>query len=336
MKTAFCMKMFDLATVVLFICLDHTYGSAGNEWAYDGEKGPDHWHLDFPHCGGVRQSPVSIKTDEVIVDSEWLVPFTLKGYDKIQNLTMQLGNNGHTVQVDLMIRGEPVSITGGGLKNVYAAQQFHFHWGKEDQRGSEHDIDGIYFPMEMHIVHYNMKYNNFTEALNKEDGLAVLGFFFEVGRYNHRFDRIIKHFSEISYRDLRTQIETFALRDLLPENLDGYYRYYGSLTTPPCYESVIWSIFYQTIQISEDQLDQFRHKVHENYANETNRDISDDYRPPQCLNRRKIHSSKPVVSIGNVGKNNQTGRTSGSATQISVTLITSLIFLMKLLFIFFW
>ncbi|KAL3857633.1 hypothetical protein ACJMK2_012280 [Sinanodonta woodiana] len=328
MKISFCKKMFYVITVVLFVCLDDTYGSAGNLWTYDGEKGPDNWHLDYPHCGGVSQSPISIKTDEAIVDSAWLVPFILKGYDTMQNLTMKLANNGHTVQVDLTVTGDPVSITGGGLTNVYIVQQFHFHWGKEDKRGSEHDIDGKYFPMEMHIVHYNSKYKNFTEALNKDDGLAVLGFLFEVGKYNLHFDRIIKHFSEIPYKDEHTDIETFAMRDLLPENLDGYYRYHGSLTTPPCYESVTWSIFYQTIEISEYQLDQFRHTVHENYINETIRDISDDYRPPQCLNHRKIHCSKPVVL--NSKTTNRNGRTSASATLVSVTAITSLIFLMKL------
>lgn len=32
----------------------------------------------------------------------------------------------------------------------------------------------------MHVVHYNKRYDNFTHAVDKDDGLAVLGFFFEV------------------------------------------------------------------------------------------------------------------------------------------------------------
>ncbi|KAH3863278.1 hypothetical protein DPMN_026259 [Dreissena polymorpha] len=32
----------------------------------------------------------------------------------------------------------------------------------------------------MHIVHYNKKYANFSSSIDKTDGLAVLGFFFEV------------------------------------------------------------------------------------------------------------------------------------------------------------
>ena len=35
----------------------------------------------------------------------------------------------------------------------------------------------------MHIVHYNTKYGSLGAALDKEDGLAVLAFFFIVRTY---------------------------------------------------------------------------------------------------------------------------------------------------------
>ena len=39
------------------------------------------------------------------------------------------------------------------------------------------------------------------------------------------------------------------------------------------------------------QIEQFRHQVHKNYANETDRDISDDYRPVQNLNHRVVQTN---------------------------------------------
>ena len=33
--------------------------------------------------------------------------------------------------------------------------------------------------MEAHLVHYNSKYRNFKEAVDKPDGLAVTGFFIQ-------------------------------------------------------------------------------------------------------------------------------------------------------------
>ncbi|KAK3598953.1 hypothetical protein CHS0354_024625 [Potamilus streckersoni] len=251
----------------------------------------------------------------------------MRGYDSVQNLQMHLQNNGHTVQVDL--QGVPISITRGGLKDVYLATQFHFHWGKVDTSGSEHDIDGTHYPMEMHIVHYNTKYKNFDEALVKDDGLAVLGFFFEVGKYNIPFDHIIDHFSEISHKDDHTEIDAFDLRRILPDNLDRYFRYYGSLTTPPCYESLIWTIFYETIEISENQLETFRHMIHVNYANQTSRYIFDDYRPPQSLNSRKIYCSKPVPTKKTTQQDQHS--TSGSAALILMAALTSLTLLTDLL-----
>ena len=37
----------------------------------------------------------------------------------------------------------------------------------------------------------------------------------------------------------------------------GYYTYQGSLTTPPCYESVRWIVFKDIIKISNNQVSQF-------------------------------------------------------------------------------
>ncbi len=47
-------------------------------------------------------------------------------------------------------------------------------------KGSEHTIDGKEYPAEIHFVHFNKKYGDISTAVTKSDGLAVLGFFYEV------------------------------------------------------------------------------------------------------------------------------------------------------------
>ena len=62
--------------------------------------------------------------------------------------------------------------------------------GGEDSTGSEHTIDGIHSPLEMHLVHYNCKFGSLYDAV-KEGGnpqldphrsrtLAVIGVLFQV------------------------------------------------------------------------------------------------------------------------------------------------------------
>ncbi|XP_044516060.1 carbonic anhydrase 12 [Gracilinanus agilis] len=56
------------------------------------------------------------------------------------------------------------------------------------------------------------------------------------------------------YKDQKVQIPGFNIQDLLPENIHEYYRYQGSLTTPPCFPTVLWTVFRNPVQISQDQL----------------------------------------------------------------------------------
>lgn len=41
---------------------------------------------------------------------------------------------------------------------------------------------------------------------------------------------------------------------MLPENLAHFFRYEGSLTTPPCYESILWTVFDTPITLSLNQV----------------------------------------------------------------------------------
>lgn len=110
----------------------------------------------------------------------------------------------------------------------------------------------------MHIVHYNTKYSSYDEAILHPDGLAVLGMLIELQqRANIAFRRIIQPFESIYISGRETNMTSpIPLMDLLPDNVDNFYRYMGSLTTPGCQEIVTWTVFDTPIAISERQVSQ--------------------------------------------------------------------------------
>lgn len=57
--------------------------------------------------------------------------------------------NTHLVKVNVE-NGASVMVSGGGLAHsTYKVAQFHFHWGSNDTRGSEHTYNGLSYPMEV-------------------------------------------------------------------------------------------------------------------------------------------------------------------------------------------
>ncbi|XP_068678400.1 carbonic anhydrase 2-like [Montipora foliosa] len=259
------------------------------QWSYNPNAldGPQNWK---GACStGKRQSPIDIETAKVFVDKE-LGTFTLKNYNKTLNKTFTASNNGHALEMSFPHR--VYNVSGGGLNGVYTTVQFHFHWGANNMVGSEHTVDGKEYAAELHFVSYNTKYANIAEAIDKPDGLAVLGLLIEVGEHNNTAfsfletsNRVIESFTAVS------DVPAFSFHDLLPADKTKFYRYNGSLTTPTCLESVTWTVFSDHVFISQYQLDLLRRLEKNGTLPEFG-----NYRPVQPLNNRIVKASFPRSS----------------------------------------
>lgn len=97
-------------------------------------------------------------------------------------------------------------------------------------------------------------------AGDKANGLVVLAVLFETQGYeNPAFDVITDSLSKIPhYQQLTNITEPIQLSRFLPRSFETFYKYTGSLTTPPCSESVIWIIFPEILKIGRNQLQKFR------------------------------------------------------------------------------
>jgi carbonic anhydrase len=184
---------------------------------------------------GVVQSPINILTDSTLKDSGQDLAIKFYG-----NLTA-IENLGHTIQLDF----KDGSTTQAGGK-TWTSKQFHFH------TPSEHLIDGMTYPMEMHIVSVLKDSNSQNPAQ-----YLVLGILFKMGREN----KFIKEFlSRIPNEEGKDTLPSGSVRfdDLFnsipKDGPSGYYAYKGSLTTPPYSETVNWVVRKVVLEASPEQI----------------------------------------------------------------------------------
>lgn len=256
-----------------------------SSWGYEDKNGPDKWHKDFPVAKeGKRQSPIDLKTD---VDFEKSLNAKSWSYNYIPANNINIENTGASWKVNVQSNKES-TFSGGGLDGEYELWQFHAHWGDDDCRGSEHTVDGKMYPAELHLVHWNRsKYDSPNVAAGEPDGLAVLGIFLEVGNEHPEFGKICKKMGLIPNKGDKVSFmddEKVDPAKLLPPSLD-FWRYEGSLTTPPLLESVICTVFKKPIQISQEQMNAMRN-LECNCKDAPVLKMVNNYRPPCPLGDR--------------------------------------------------
>ncbi|XP_055037133.2 carbonic anhydrase IV c [Misgurnus anguillicaudatus] len=233
-------------------------------------------------CGGQSQSPINIVTHIAKYESK-LTSFIFEGHKDAINISVE--NHENSVHFSLP---SSVRVTGGGLTATYKAVQFHLHWGDDKEPGSEHAVDGKRYPVELHIVHIKEQYSSMKEAKNDSTGVAVLAFFFELSSEpNKNLDKIIEALGRVRYEGNHSAIVGFRLADIVPAASLRYYRYSGSLTTPGCDQIVVWTVFNQTLPISQKQVALMTQQV----LYETDKPLTGIFRPLQNLKKRIVYTS---------------------------------------------
>lgn len=220
-----------------------------SHWSYEGQDGPTHWAElapDFSACSsGKNQSPVNITGAIEGNLPELGITYQPGGYEVI--------NNGHTIQVNYQ-SGSFITVDG----TDFELRQFHFH------SPSENLIESRQYPMEVHFVHTDDNGN-----------LAVLAVMFTRGEENRALKTIWQAMPE-EVNNKATLMHQVSAGELIPEDR-SYFRFNGSLTTPPCSEGVTWIVLQHTDDASDTQLNAFLQTLHH-----TNN------RPVQPLNARVV------------------------------------------------
>ena len=228
----------------LFLCLLITLSActpdkptANNNFAHapDPDKQKELYILPgLEH--GLLQSPInSLSFKEKTTESHEVTLHFQDEIEAVQNL-------GHTVQLDFT---EGSTISYDGL--TYTFKQIHFH------TPSEHLIDGITFPMEMHVV-------TNIPAEDKDDfpRYLVIGFLFKMGKANKFIDDFLNLIPKSEDTAIPLESGTVKVRDVFTgseqRDVGNYYHYRGSLTTPPYTETVEWFVYKHIIEASPEQI----------------------------------------------------------------------------------
>jgi carbonic anhydrase len=230
MKKDMVKKSLALALLLTLssVASESTLGHGKAHWGYEGAGLPAHWgelKPEFHMCkDGMNQSPIDLRG---FIDANLIeIPFDYK------TGSTEILNNGHTVQVNIA-SGSTIEVDG--IK--FELKQFHFH------TPSENNINGTSFPLAAHFVH-----------ASKDGELAVVALMFEEGEENKILAQL---WDKMPMRSGdKSKLEIADVTTILPKERD-YYRFNGSLTTPPCTEGVRWIVMKKATTLSKAQIEKF-------------------------------------------------------------------------------
>ena len=196
------------------------------EWGYEGPGAPENWASlseDYALCAeGKRQSLIDIS-----------------GYEKgaAEPISFSYGGDANAVRN----KGKFVYVDyapGASFKvgeRTFELKSAHLH------SPSEHLVDGVSFAAELHLVHQD-----------SGAALAVVGLLFRLGEPSVVVQAILD--AEPDAGDAAAPTNDLNSGVYTSGEL-SYYKYDGSLTTPPCSEPVGWYVMREPKSISQEQVD---------------------------------------------------------------------------------
>lgn len=198
----------------------------GKNWGYQGKIGPDNWgklSAEYVNCGaGLNQSPVIFDSTihAALKPMRMIHKFAAKEIQSTPNGLRVLFKEGNMMVLD---------------KTAFQLKHLDFH------TPSEHQLNGQSYPLEIQLWHEDSKKN-----------IAIMSILFKTGEPNKELTELLAQLPQKANESIKLKTR-FTPNELMPTN-PQYYRYSGSLTTPPCSEGVRWIVMKSPLQTSAEQV----------------------------------------------------------------------------------
>jgi carbonic anhydrase len=285
-------------SILLLACLVYATAEDAIEFSYDpdDEDGPDEWaNLNFDdgatnECAGDQQSPVALVKSS---SCDGRADYTLSATTTCE-VILSITSTGLTGDFPDDCEGIPTAELPGGVS--VPATQFNVHVT------SEHTIGGTTYDAELQIVH-----SDNVRCVDGSGTVVVALFLHASGETDNAvFGDLLNGWRNIAGNTLLTcglnddngQLEeqSYNIYDLVPSR-PHVLQYSGSLTTPPCLQTVDWYVI-EPVAISASQLEQLQSLTSDYYNDETCKLATASYNDVnecsiQALNDRTVQRSCP-------------------------------------------
>ena len=225
-------------------------------WDYNGPNSPKNWGniKGYELCeNGKKQSPINIKSSFKKDLNPLMFDYRYSPKTVI--------HNGHTILLKFSLKKQNILYVDD-TKSILTEAHFH--------TPSEHKINGQHYPIEAQFIHKDPSRN-----------VTIISVLFEVSDQEHPvMDTTFENLPQKKGESIDFDI-AFDENTILPIE-KSYFKYSGSLTSPPCSEDVNWLILNSIQPISTANLERLTAALGKRNA-----------RPLQKINSRKIHQFSP-------------------------------------------
>ena len=127
------------------------------------------WGTEFPGCAAALQSPIALNSTTAVLTR---LPLLQSNYS-VNPTPAVLTNTGTGLTVTFP--NATYAVSGANLPNAtFVLDSLRFHWSTNLSSGSEHSVDGVFFPLEIELIHRDSRFPTVSAASTTPGAVTIV------------------------------------------------------------------------------------------------------------------------------------------------------------------